>query len=108
MIRTAPQWSHVSRCPPSAAVRQAAIARRARCWTAREPMRATIGLAVRAHDVRELEPRTGARDRRARWHGAHGSALRRRGEAREQIERRVGADLACAASIESSASSCVM
>ena len=37
----------------------------------REAMRATIHVTMGAHDVRELESRTDARDRRARWHGAH-------------------------------------
>ena len=38
----------------------------------REPVRASIVVAVLADDLRELEPRTGDRDRRARGHGAHG------------------------------------
>ena len=106
MIRTAPQRSHVSRCPPSAAVRQVAIARSARCCTDGEPVRASIGVAMvrarcppaRAEDGRPRPPCPSARRTR--------SALRRRGEARQEIERRVRADLACDASIESSAWSC--
>ena len=34
--------------------------------------RATKRVAMGAHDVRELQSRTDVRDRRARWHGAHG------------------------------------
>lgn len=41
-----------------------------------EPMRPSIGVAVRPHDVRELEPRTGDRVCRAFWHGAHGQSCR--------------------------------
>ena len=41
-MRVAPQWSHVSACPPSAAVRQAAMARSAARWTAaRRPVART-------------------------------------------------------------------
>ena len=53
-------------------MRQVAIARRARCCDRRESMRPSIGVAVRPHDIRQLEPRTGDRVCRARWHGAHG------------------------------------
>jgi hypothetical protein len=55
----------------------------------REAVRATIPVAVRSQDVRELEPRPDARDRRALGHGAHGLPLRRSGKPLEQIERRV-------------------
>ena len=37
----------------------------------REPVRASVGVAVVSDDVRQLEPRTGDRDRRADRHGAH-------------------------------------
>jgi hypothetical protein len=40
-----------------------------------EAVRSTIRVAMGAHDVRELQSRTDARDRRARWHGAHGITL---------------------------------
>ena len=36
-----------------------------------EPVRALVGVAMVADDVRQLEPRTGDHDRRAPWHGAH-------------------------------------
>ena len=58
-----------------------------------EAARATKRVAMGAHDVRELQSRTDARDRRARWHGAHRSALWRRREPLEQIKRRAGAHL---------------
>jgi len=37
-----------------------------------EAVRATVRVAMGAHDVRELHSRTDDRDRRAHWHGAHG------------------------------------
>ena len=37
----------------------------------REPVRASIDVAVLSDDRREFEPRTGDRVCRARWHGAH-------------------------------------
>jgi len=42
-----------------------------------EAVRSTISIAVRSHDVRELQPTRDARARRAHRHGAHRSALRR-------------------------------
>ena len=37
----------------------------------REPVRASIGVAMVTDNVRQVEPRTRDHDRRARWHGAH-------------------------------------
>ena len=37
-----------------------------------QTVRALIRVAMRAHDIRELQSTTAARDRRAPWHGAHG------------------------------------
>ena len=100
MIRTAPQRSHVSRCPPRTAVRQVAIARSARCWTVREAVRSTI----RRRHGRARCPRAPVEDGCATAvpdrHGAHGLALRRRRETREQIERRVRADLRVPGQVE--------
>ena len=59
----------------------------------REPVRASIGVAVVADDVRQLEPRTGDRVCRASLARRTRSALRRRREARQEIERRVRTDL---------------
>ncbi len=53
-MRIAPQRSHVSRCPPRMAVRQAAIARSARCWTVARAVGASIRIAVRPHNVRQF------------------------------------------------------
>lgn len=55
----------------------------------REAVRPTIPVAVCPHNIREFKPRRDARGRRAHRHGAHGSALRRRGKPLQQIERRV-------------------
>ena len=71
-MRVAPQWSHVSRCPPSTAVRQVAIARSARA----APSRVGACDDTRRHE-RARCPRARAEDgTRATAvpdrHGAHG------------------------------------
>ncbi len=70
-----------------------------------EAVRATIRLAMSAHDVRELQSRTAPRDRRARRHGAHGisSAATRTARAGRAVSQ---APSPCVGSTESSAWSC--
>ena len=64
----------------------------------RQSMRPSIGVAVRADDVRELEAWTDAGDGRAQRHGTHRLALLR--EPCEEIERGVRADLRVARQLE--------
>ena len=73
----------------------------------REAVRPTIGVAVGAHDVRQLQPRTGDARPPCPCGTAHTISPASGGAKRaEQIERRVRTASPCAASTESSAWSC--
>ena len=91
-MRVAPQWSHVSRCPPMRAVRHAAIARSATVWTlasrcARRyasPWARTRSARVRRRDaIAAVAPAA----------TTHTALPRSRVESVEQIQRGRGPDL---------------
>ncbi len=95
VVRDPPGAAAVTRLPMPAQAGGAAGRDRStrRVLDLRETVRATIPVAVRPHDVRELKPRRDARDRRAHRHGTHGLALRRRSKPFQEIARRAGSHL---------------